>query len=449
MALPFLFRLPAVVPLMLTLFALGSCAGRDSAPIPASPSPGMLLDGAISNFQGGNLEAAWNDFRAFFSHAGNADVEVDAYLRCFGYNLCPEFGVLGFILGKGIGDAGDFQAFCPDWENSFDPEIYVERPDDFLQLRNVLIGRALGSCSEWTERNAFALQGPHRGERPQSQTLPLLSRQLGAAAAKRAGVLGVDQSPRATIRALGGELIALVDTGATLSVFSRLVAANSPHAVEPYGDVSTDVFFGSETMTLARIDEIRLAAFSLRHQLALLSDSYRKDGGELAFPEVGNILGMGLLLQYGSVCFDWSAQLLHLGALGPCKAGLPPRRAWLGGGLGLLLEVSAGGVGVMPARVDTGIDETFCSKLFLDRNEGSGEFSFGPEASMSGECDYDARVSFGDAEVEEEQVAPQINLGMDVLGNFAAFGWRLNPLRVYFVPKPDAVDPAESGGAQL
>ncbi len=444
MALFGLLRLLVIVPLALTLFALGSCAGRESVSVAASPSPGMLLDGAISNFQGGNLEAAWNDFRAFFSHPGNADVEVDAYLRCFGYNLCPEFGVLGFILGKGIADAGDFQAFCPDWENSFDPEIYLERADEFLQLRNILIGRALGSCSEWTQRNAFALQGPPREERPPSQTLVLLSRRQSADAAERAGLLGADPTPRTTIRALGGQLIAWVDTGATLNLFSRLVAANSPHSVETYGDVFTYVLTGSEVMTLARIDEIRLAAFSLRHQLAMLSDRYRKGGRELVFPEVGNILGMGLLLQYGSVCFDWSANLLHLGELGPCKAGLPPRRAWLSGSLSLFLEVSAKGLGAMPALVDTGLDETFCSKLFLESNDGIGAFSFGLDPSMSGQCRYNPRVRFNDAEVEDEQVTPQVKLGMDVLGNFAAFGWQLNPLRVYFVPKPDDQAPAVS-----
>ena len=151
-----------------------------------------------------------------------------------------------------------------------------------------------------------------------------------------------------------------------------------------------------------------------------------------------DIVGMSILLQHPAVCFSWQDSLLYLGDLGPCSQGVSPYRAKFVGGHVVAVElvpertehpVSPGRSAVASdapsprtedetyfALLDTGIDAMKCLADFPQVST----FRFGPHDDMTVKCDWDwSNYSL---------------MGMSALSKFAAFGWELDPLRVYFVP---------------
>ena len=133
-----------------------------------------------------------------------------------------------------------------------------------------------------------------------------------------------------------------------------------------------------------------------------------------------DILGMGLLLRHRSVCFSWRESLLYLGEMGPCADGVQPFSAQLTGEFGLLLEVRSDGESKW-ATVDTGAERTPCPLEFKQAPMQS--YRFGPHADMTMTCEWDGVM--------------EALIGIDTLYRFTAFGWELDPLRVYFVPADD------------
>ena len=79
--------------------------------------------------------------------------------------------------------------------------------------------------------------------------------------------------------------------------------------------------------------------------------------------------------------------------------------------------------------VDTGSDRTACSSAMVS---GAGRhFRFGDHEDMWLSCEHD------DADFLEGLPWYDALTGMDTLSRFDAFGWRLHPFTMYFVPKAD------------
>ena len=74
----------------------------------------------------------------------------------------------------------------------------------------------------------------------------------------------------------------------------------------------------------------------------------------------------------------------------------------------------------------------------MEQNTKREAFSFGSNEILTGECTYNPETLFIDQEQGTESPGRHILVGMDTLRKFAAFGWKLNPLVVYFSPgSPD------------
>ncbi len=140
------------------------------------------------------------------------------------------------------------------------------------------------------------------------------------------------------------------------------------------------------------------------------------------------------MLRYPAVCFAWDEQRLYLGTLGPCADGAEPYDAHLRGSLLIGFAAEAHNGTRFTANVDTGGWHTNCSAAFGKANAGQTSFSFGDHPALGAECLFDEAVLFKSAEFGFSQV----NIRMNDLLRFSAFGWQLNPLRVYFVPRGEA-----------
>ena len=145
-------------------------------------------------------------------------------------------------------------------------------------------------------------------------------------------------------------------------------------------------------------------------------------------------LAMAFLLRYPAVYFAWDDQRLYLGTLGPCAGGAEPYDAHLRGSLLIGFAAEADDGTRFTANVDTGGWHTNCSAAFGKANAGQTSFSFGDHPALGAECLFDEAVLFKPAEFGFSQV----NIRMNDLLRFSAFGWQLNPLRVYFVPRAEA-----------
>ena len=108
--------IPLTVVVFCALVAPGNVAGRDSL----GERAGQLLTNVIEHYRNGELESAWESYRAFFDDPSNRNVDANAFGLCFYRQECPALGALAFILGKPEEEAGGFRSFCPDWEDVLD-----------------------------------------------------------------------------------------------------------------------------------------------------------------------------------------------------------------------------------------------------------------------------------------------------------------------------------------
>ena len=431
----------------LALLVPGFTAGREAP----DASPGELLESVMKHYRDGELEPAWEAYRAFFTHPENGDVDVHAFGNCFYKGECPSVGLLAHVLGRDRIEADDLLSFCPTWEGLDRGNYTDEQVSEAKETLAGFVWAAFGgrACSEWADFSAKQFHA-HVGSWPRRvQSVPL------------AGPKADDPRPVANmVVAPDQRLTALVDTGATTaSLDSRRI--DCPAAgVEVIGEVPV-VHVGHHSLRpTAKVDWLRLGAALFERPVV----SLRVDGDALEWGFEGassegvvtldGIIGMNLLLQYDSVCFDWERRTLHLGELGPCGSGLAPYRAWLDLALGLMIEAVNPSGAVADARIDTGFVGAGCSFGFVGPDAASEEvatevFSFGEDARLQGECTYYPTILFDLWNSGDQVEGNHMYLGMGVLGNFAAFGWRLNPLKVYFVPKPDGLNPAGSRSSAL
>ena len=81
--------------------------------------------------------------------------------------------------------------------------------------------------------------------------------------------------------------------------------------------------------------------------------------------------------------------------------------------------------------VDTGAIDTDCKEEFMARN-GDRPIRFGAHPALSARCRLDSPYP-----ILPHHPWP-LAIGMDTLLEFEAFGWELDPFRMYFVPAADA-----------
>lgn len=415
-----------VIPIAAILFAAimvpGDVAGRQSL----GKHSGALLDRVIENYQNGELERAWEAYQAFFDDQSNRNVSVDAFGRCFFQQECPALGLLAFILGKSETDAGNFQSFCPDWEHLGIGDLNADQLGASERtMKGFRDGALGGSCAEWATRQSAWFHPRKPGHRLARQVVPLLQPSSW------------DSRPYSEIDIIATRVNALLDTGATATLLNRRWADQFPDNIEMMRNVRMRFSRHEDTVALGKVDHVRLGEAVFSHPAVIFEYSYWLDSGEKASFELGNIVGMNFLLQYDQVCFNWDGSELYLGDLGPCAIGMTPYRSWLSGDLGIAIDASISSSEYVEVKIDTGATASFCSQWLKERNGEHKTFWFGGDA-LKGKCIYDPEVLFDDQERGEDSRSYHILLGMDTLSQFAAFGWQLNPLRVYFVPKPPA-----------
>ena len=405
--------------LFVALVAPGHVTGNDSL----GEQAGALLDRVVEHYQNGELEAAWEAYRAFFDHPENRNVDVDAFGRCFYQQKCPALGPLAFILGKSEAEAGNFRSFCPDWGNHGIGDLDADKLGEPEQTMRKFRDSALdGSCAEWVTSNAAWFQ-PRPATRRASQVLSLVPASPD------------DHRPFAEVAILGRRAKALIDTGATLSSVNIRLAEQVLEKVEIVQVIQVNTLRKRRPKVLARVNQIQLGDEEFSRPIVVINDMRREDSGRAAPAEWGHLIGMNLLLQYDKVCIDWDGSKLYLGDLGPCEGGTAPTRQWLTGSLGLGVHAKISSIDYVRAGIDTGSTITHCSQWFMEQNAEREAFSFGNNRAVTGECTYDPEIWFNNQERGAESPSKHIILGMDTLSQFAAFGWQLNPLKVYFAPR--------------
>ena len=385
-------------------------------------TPESLMHEAMRSQEKGDFEAVWRALVAFHAHPGSNEADIRTYVDCFMLPSCPNIGVLGAFLGKSRAEAGDLSRFCPHW-NKQRADIRAGNAAGLAvaetETLDLLLSRSLrGTCAIWHSRQLKLLHAePPFWPEPVHQVIPFELTE------DRYSIRGL---PRSQIAVDGHLVPAIIDAGSArtgvISDNDTLLNYLSGADFLDIGPQMTPI--GSRRYDVLRGPSIRLGQTTFQD---ILLD--RPVGP--ARLEAGYILGMNILLRYPAVCFDWQESRLFLGDLGPCAGGLSPDHAYLIDNFVLYLDVSLPDASMMPALLDTGSTVTYCSKAFVEANNGRRKFAFGPHPELAGECEVSDDVYFSSVELRRKQ----IQIGMKTLRQFAAFGWELNPLRVYFVPR--------------
>ena len=387
-------------------------------------TPESLMQEAMRSQATGDFESVWRALVAFYGHPGSNEADIRTYVDCFMLPGCPSIGFLGAFLGKSRAEAGDLSRFCPHW-NRQRARIHAGDTAGLAvaetETLDMLHSRSLrGTCAKWHSRQLKLLHAepPLRPE-PVHQVLPfeLMDEPYSIRGLPRTE-LAVDEHIVTAILDTGSDI-----TGATSNDADLLEYLSGAELLDTRPSMTGR---GTRRYEVLRGPSIRLGRTTFQD---VLLD--RPVGP--AHLEAGYILGMNILLRYPKVCFDWQDSRLFLGDLGPCAGGLSPDHAYLVDNFLLYLEVSLPDGSVMPALLDTGSTVTYCSKAFVEANNGRQHFVFRSHPELAGECEVSDDVYFKSVVIRRKQ----IQVGMDTFRQYAAFGWELNPLRVYFVAKAD------------
>lgn len=359
----------------------------------------------------GHLEAAWDALVEFHRHPGRNQLDIELFSECFVLPTCPRIGSLGALLGRSQRQAGNLEPFCPDWSDFFagmlESSDATERAE-YEDMMDLVRTRGLGgSCIQWFEREGALLHANPAEQPPLNpQALPI------GAMAHENGVW-----PTVEISIAGNTAWALADSG---SSFTWLSSLDSP--LVRYLDDATSLTMSSTVREALRVNSVELGSHDLREVVIQLPH-------EPPHVDVGYVLGMNVFLKYSAVCFHWTDARLHLGETGPCTGGALVDGARLLGNFVIVVAVPLPDGSVIDALLDTGALRTVCSETFVRLNNGVDAFRLGRHPALATEC---AVTEPGPAVLSGNF---QILIGLDTFRRFDAFGWELNPLRVYFVPK--------------
>lgn len=434
-------------PILTGIVLLWMClpgASADPGEAPLSSSPKSLLWEVRQAHGRGDFALAWDAYLRFFRHPDRNEVDIMAFGSCFGWPECPDFAYLGAFLGKSRGELEALDEFCPEWKEFGKNSLPNDRKYIPMIRHNMRVGALNGNCAQWRSRALRILhERPVRRESLRPQIVPL----------RLAEIKPEFYEPQIEIQIGEADVWALVDTGSTFvhlkmdeTRSEELSALNLEVVAEDEEQVT---WHGKKVIDTLRGPDIRIGAAVFEGILLGVDETMPDMGAEA-------LVGMNILLRYDSVCFAWNERELHLGDLGPCRQGKQPYSAYISPFFVPRLEIPAEhGLSVeshgrtwrlspgveaeqnwKPATkvfrilVDTGADDVHCSGELLSAGGQNRRFSFGEDgltAVCAGDSD-DVLLYKSDA-----------YLGMKTLLNFDAFGWELNPLKIYFVPKaPDA-----------
>ena len=406
-----------VLPLTLALGlrCFGAPVGAEAA---RQDAPAMLLQDMSEAFSEGDFEGSWRSLRRFFESAPPDEVERLMLAHCWGGQratlvaVCPPVDFLAWATGQTAADFGFVDRLC---------EVRRDGP-------NGLAWRAGWSCDQLAllitkHRNVLSSSSP-----------PLRSGRMGMS------LLRPDRSEARRLAIAGWEhwtFWALLDTGAASTSIPRTALAWGGDRVERLG---TSVAIAGFDGVARNREQVLLRDFGgpgmAKGDLPALTVA------SALMPHGLGIIGMNALIRFEAVCFSWRDEVLHLGELGPCGEGERPHRAWLSGAVTPVVAIERAEAPPIRLFVDTGAPTTHCAEGVARADDVDvGELRFGDHPDMALSCGHELPPESGGWLVYADVLA-----GMDLLARFDAFGWRLNPFEMYFVPKRERdVAPVDSG----
>ncbi|MDE0038956.1 MAG: retropepsin-like aspartic protease [Gammaproteobacteria bacterium] len=394
----------------------------------------------------GDFGAAWDAYLRFFRHLDRNTVDMLIFGRCFAEKQCPYFDSLGAYLGKTKREFDTLGSFCPDWQEWWDTSLEGNiKPGTTLEniayIKGVpqrMLRKGLGGdCEEWRRNTRLMLH-----EQPVSRDLPTIDVQM------RLMDDGRSKLPEVAVRIGPHGVWALVDTGAMQFFLNGEPSDEATWGISRLLPSQTWTVNGWVPAPTVRLARLRLGAAVVANPTGwiVIGRPGRSTAG----------IGMNVFMHYGAVCFDWRNERLHLGRLGPCANGQEPDNAIISPHFTPYVEAAAkpGREAAKTPRlptsdstpyrnwtppsssawvlVDTGATDNHCSKAFAESDAiwEDGRFSFGD--GLTAVC---TRV--GTTVVNDPNFGFSAILGMETLLEFDAFGWELDPFKVYFVPRAD------------
>lgn len=356
-----------------------------------------LLEEYFETARNGNYSAAWACVERMFEPAEHSrTLRLLEHCRS-DWDDCPEVDFIAWVLGKSKSDLSFMDWFCP-------------------------AGTSEDECQYWQDwRNDIKA---HLGDAP-SPPAPM-AHELGFLVPwAEAG----DMRPAAIVQIAGKALWAVFDTADyrvgiseqspffTANAYERLWKKPSRRYHQVYGS------YGKIEMLVLR--DLYLGSVA----------EHRVPGSLTNRPVNIATLGMPIFLRHDQACFSWSEQMLRLGHLGPCAEGETPFKGAIELRRGIQPYIQFWGWeaegGLLRILVDTGAPRTLCMNRFVQQM-GGRRFRFGEHSDMEAECVKDEALL---PNPDRTKVDYHALLGMDTLIKFEAFGWELNPFRMYFVPK--------------
>ena len=349
-----------------------------------------LLAAGIDHASEGDFHGAWTSFRDAFERGGASELvglRRATYCRREG---CPRMPHLARLLGKPGSALGFLSGACPDMTDH--------------------------RCRRWAAslREGRAYLGEEAASPAVTQELELRLwfEENG------------DPRPYAVVE-IGGEAAwAMIDTGG-----SRVYLAEN-WVGRPGADFRP---IGNGFLVLDSDGEIRGRTNGVIHGFRLGALVLDRAAAQIVPDKAGVAFGMDILLRHDAVCFAWpvepgDAGTLHLGTLGPCRGAEVAEQSFLSPRTGQPhLEVVMDDGTRLGALVDTGAISTHCKEAVLARHGDAG-FRFGAHPALS------APRCLGDPYPIPSNYTFPIMVGMDTLLQFKAFGWELDPFRMYLLP---------------
>ena len=358
-----------------------------------------LLEEYYQAARNGNYPAAWSCVERMFDPAEHSRT-LRLLDHCRSDRDCPRADFIAWVLGKSKSDLLFMDWFCPEGA----PEEECRYWQDWRSDIRVHLGETRSAPAPVVHKLGFQLPWAKEGDMRPMAIVQIGGKALWAAFDTAASRVGIPE-PSARFAKTAYEWLEKPRRSGWHEVDGR------------YGKVGKLVL---RNFHLGSVAESRVPAqSSSRNQI----------------PFDRALLGMAIFLRYNQACFSWSEQMLHLGHLGPCAEGETPFKGAteLRRGIKPYMQFWGWKMGgeLMRILVDTGAPRTLCMDRFV-RQMGERRFRFGEHPDMEAEC------------VEDESLVPSPNraevyyhalIGMDTLIKFEAFGWELNPFRMYFVPK--------------
>ena len=367
------------------LLTVGFAASAESA----EGEVGKLMAEAVRAIGEGDFGSAWKSHRRALQLAVDSPKAGRAMDEFCGSHDCPRIRSTAWLVGEPSSELGSLTAECR--------------------------GSESGTCRKWInglDRLRAQLGSEQRApvDSPHDVELWFLHLESG------------DLRPWMVVSVAGKPVWAIVDTGAPQPFMGRAWA--NLHGLEYtiVGDPFTQIFWDEAAVRrrMVVLRDVEIGSATEERMLAVAHD-----GAEWGF----FALGMDILLRHGSVCFAWAESTLYLGRLGPCEGGAAPYGARLepSSQRPVILVPATDGTTV-PVLIDTGARNNHCKRSLATRLQG-GALAFGDHASLRATCGSARWGHIG------EDHPRSMTIGMETLSRFEAFGWELDPFRMYFVPR--------------